>query len=72
MYAKFIKDQRTNTMFILSIIKRSLKNLWTTLKGIYKFLGIPPFKHHFVNLDQVIVNGLGYDDTILGTRSTYY
>ena len=37
-----------------------------TLKGIYKFLDIPPFKHHFTNLDQVIVNGLGYDDTIMG------
>jgi hypothetical protein len=37
-----------------------------TLKGIYKFLNIPPFKHRFINLDQVIVNGLGYDDTIMG------
>jgi len=38
----------------------------TTLKTIYKFLAIPPFKHRFVDLDQVRVNGLGYDDTILG------
>ena len=37
-----------------------------TLKGIYQFLGIPPFKHRCVDLDQVIVNGLGYDDTIMG------
>jgi len=37
-----------------------------TLKGIYQFLGIPPFKHRFIDLDQVMVNGLGYDDTILG------
>ena len=37
-----------------------------TIKGIYKFLDIPPFKHRFINLDQVIVNGLGYDDTIMG------
>jgi len=37
-----------------------------TLKGIYKFLNIPPFKHYFTNLDQVMVNGLGYDDTIFG------
>jgi hypothetical protein len=37
-----------------------------TLKGIYQFLGIPPFKHRFINLDQVMVNGLGYDDTIFG------
>jgi len=37
-----------------------------TLKGIYKFLGIPPFKHRFIDLDQVVMNGLGYDDTVLG------
>ena len=38
-----------------------------TLAGIYKFLGIPLFKHYFKNLDQVTINGLGYDDTIMGT-----
>ena len=38
----------------------------STIKGIYKFLGIPSFKHRFINLDQVVVNGLGYDDTIMG------
>ena len=37
-----------------------------TIKGIYKFLDIPSFKHRFVNLEQVTVNGLGYDDTALG------
>ena len=37
-----------------------------TIKGIYKFLGIPSFKHRFVNLDQVVVNGIGYDDTRFG------
>jgi len=37
-----------------------------TIKEIYKFLGIPPFKHRFVDLDQIMVNGLGYDDTIMG------
>ena len=38
----------------------------TTLQAIYKFLNIPPFKHRFVDLDQVNINGLGYDDTIIG------
>jgi hypothetical protein len=38
----------------------------TSLKGIYKFLDIPPFKHRFIDLDQVIINGLSYDDTVLG------
>ena len=37
-----------------------------TIKGIYKFLGIPSFNHRFINLDQVVVNGISYDDTILG------
>jgi hypothetical protein len=37
-----------------------------TIKGIYKFFNIPPFKHHFTNLEQVKVNGLGYDDTLMG------
>jgi len=37
-----------------------------TIKTIYKFLGIPSFKHRFIDLDQVVVNGLGYDDTIMG------
>ena len=37
-----------------------------TIKGIYKFLGIPSFKHRFTNFKQVKVNELGYDDTIMG------
>jgi len=37
-----------------------------TIKSIYKFLGIPPFKHRFIDLDQVVVNGIGYNDTIIG------
>ena len=37
-----------------------------TIKRIYKFLGVPLFKHRFKNLEQVKVNGLGYDDTIMG------
>jgi len=37
-----------------------------TIKGIYKFLNIPPFKHRFTDLDQVMINGLGYDDTVMG------
>jgi len=37
-----------------------------TMKGIYKFFNIPFFKHRFTNLEQVKINGVGYDDTILG------
>ena len=37
-----------------------------TVEGIYKFLGIPKFKHRFKNFKQIKVNGIGYDDTIFG------
>ena len=37
-----------------------------TIDGMYKFLKIPKFKHRFINLDQIKVNGLSYDDRIVG------
>ena len=37
-------------------------------RKIYKFLGEPYFNHRFNNLDQVSVNGLSYDDTIVGSN----
>ena len=37
-----------------------------TIKGIYKFLDIPSFKHRFIDLDQVVVNGISYQDITLG------
>ena len=37
-----------------------------TINTIYKFLGIPKFKHRFKNFTQIKVNGLGYDDAIFG------
>ena len=46
--------------------KEIVENPVTTLKGIYQFLGIPPFEHRFIDLDQVVMNGLGYDDTVIG------
>ena len=35
---------------------------------IYKFLDEPYFNHKFDNLDQVSVNGLSYDDTVVGSN----
>ena len=46
--------------------KEIVKKPGATMKGIYKFLGIPPFKHRFKNLEQIKVRGLSYDDTIMG------
>ena len=37
-----------------------------TIKGIYKFLGIPTFEHRFIDLDQIVVNGIAYNDKVLG------
>ena len=37
-------------------------------RKIYKFLGEPYFSHRFNNLDQVSVNGLSYNDKIVGSN----
>jgi hypothetical protein len=38
------------------------------LNKIYDFLEIPRFKHTLQNLTQFKVNGMGYDDTIVGNK----
>ena len=35
-------------------------------RKIYEFIGEPYYKHEFENLKQVEVNGMGYDDTVVG------
>ena len=37
-------------------------------RKIYQFIGEPYFNHRFNNLDQVKVNGLSYDDKIVGSN----
>ena len=36
------------------------------IKEVYKFLNIPYYPHQFQNLQQVNINGLGYNDGIVG------
>jgi len=36
------------------------------IKKIYKFLDEPYFNHRFINLDQIKINGLEYNDGIVG------
>ena len=36
------------------------------LNQIYKFLDIPTYKHRFINLDQLKINGRSYNDEVLG------
>ena len=35
-------------------------------KKIYDFIGEPYFNHRFTNLDQIKINGLSYDDRVVG------
>ena len=37
-----------------------------TIDGVYEFLGIPKFKHKFKSLSQLRLNGVSYDDKVLG------
>jgi hypothetical protein len=36
------------------------------IRKVYQFMNLPYFPHRFDNLQQVEVNGMKYDDTILG------
>ena len=37
-----------------------------TIEGIYDYLEIPKFKHRYINLDPFEVNGMKYDDAVVG------
>ena len=37
------------------------------IKKIYKFIDEPYFNHRFINLDQININGLSYNDNVVGT-----
>ena len=37
-------------------------------KKIYNFIGEPYFNHRFNNLDQIKINGLSYDDRVMGNN----
>ena len=39
-----------------------------TLRSIYNFLEIEYYPHRFHNLNQVVVNGLSYDDRVVGSN----
>ena len=38
------------------------------INEVYKFLNIPYFEHQFTNLQQININGIPYDDTIVGNN----
>tara|TARA_R100001163_G_C5059818_1_gene196530 strand:+ start:215 stop:1024 length:810 start_codon:yes stop_codon:yes gene_type:complete len=37
-----------------------------TITGVYDFLGLNHYDHRYTNLDQFELNGISYDDTIVG------
>ena len=36
------------------------------IKKIYKFIDEPYFNHRFIDLDQININGLNYNDNVVG------
>ena len=36
------------------------------LKKVYNFLNLPYYQHTFTNLNQIVVNGVQYNDSIVG------
>jgi hypothetical protein len=36
------------------------------MRKIYQFIGLPYYNHKFENLQQINVNGIGYDDKVVG------
>jgi sulfotransferase len=65
---KHLLDHQPKEIYHLVKYNDLVKHPRKTIDSIYKFLGIPKFKHSFINLDQFKVNGMEYDDTIVGQR----
>ena len=38
------------------------------IRKVYTFLNLPYFNHHFIDLDQITVNGLQYNDNAVGNN----
>ena len=53
--------------YILIDYNDFVKSPKDVIKKIYKFLNIEPFNHNFENIDQFSINGMKYDDSILGS-----
>ena len=58
---------------LLTSLGDSVQNTWDNLlscksgiKKIYAFLEIPYFQHQFIDLDQLIINGIKYNDNFIG------
>ena len=65
---KHLLDHQPKEIYHLVKYNDLVEHPKKTIDSIYEFLGIPKFKHSFTNLNQFKVNGMKYDDTILGQR----
>ena len=63
---KHLVDQQPKEIYHLVEYNDLVEHPKKTIDGVYEFLNIPKFKHSFTNLDQFKVNGMEYDDTIVG------
>jgi len=62
---KHLLDHQPKELYHLVDYNDLVEHPRKTIEGVYEFLGIPKFKHHFINLDQFEVNGMKYDDEAL-------
>jgi len=63
---KHLLDHQPKEIYHLVKYNDLVKNPKKIINDIYEFLEIPKFKHSFINLDQFKVNGMEYNDTIVG------
>ena len=63
---KHLLDHQPRDMYHIVEYNDLCDNPKQTIEGIYDFLGIYRFNHRYNNLDQFQVNGIKYDDNIVG------
>ena len=63
---KHLLDHQPRDMYHIVEYNDLCDNPKQTIEGIYDFLGIYRFNHRYNNLDQFQVNGMKYDDNIVG------
>ena len=53
-------------LYLLIRYNDLINNPNDVIKKIYKYLEIPPFQHHYTNLNQFKINGIEYNDDFVG------
>ena len=63
---KHLLDHQPKEIYYLVEYNNLIEHPKKTIDSIYKFLDIPNFKHRFTDLDQFEVNGMKYNEDIVG------